>query len=170
VQSALPPFPLPAMVSQSAYRRFGSQVTRPHPVCTGQIALRTIPLGHSRAAVRMPGMHILTIDPPIAAAVFPAAAATNAINVRFTLAVVARHRVAAANWSSLWYLLSSYAVISYTNDWIYVLFEAIGYQWARCTENVRYLDLTRAPVPPISPDQRAHQTSALENPFDGHRW
>jgi hypothetical protein len=46
--------------------------------------------------------------------------------VRFTAAVVGRKRVAAANWSSLWYLLSSYAVISYTDNWLYVVFAAIG--------------------------------------------
>jgi len=46
-------------------------------------------------------MHILTFDPLIAAAVVPATAATDAIYVRFTSAVVARHCDAAANWSSL---------------------------------------------------------------------
>jgi hypothetical protein len=35
-------------------------------------------------------------------------------------------RIAAANWSGLWYLLSSYAVISYTDNWAYVAFAAIG--------------------------------------------
>jgi hypothetical protein len=145
VQSALPPFPLSAMVSQSAYRRFGSQVMRPNPVFTGQIALRTIPLGRSRAAVPMPAMHILTFDPLIAAVVFPATAATDAIYVRFTSAVVARHRVAAANWSSLWYLLSSYAVISYTNDWIYVLFDAIG-SWVGAFVSLTFGDVDHGPV------------------------
>ena len=55
-----------------------------------------------------------------------ATAATDAVYVRFTSAVVARRRVSAANWSSLWYLLSSYAVISYTDNWAYVVFAAIG--------------------------------------------
>jgi hypothetical protein len=32
----------------------------------------------------------------------------------------------AATWSSIWYLLSSFAVISYTNNWFYVLFAATG--------------------------------------------
>ena len=39
-----------------------------------------------------------------------ATAATDAVYVRFTSAVIGRRRVAAANWSGLWYLLSSYAV------------------------------------------------------------
>jgi hypothetical protein len=34
--------------------------------------------------------------------------------------------MSAANWSSLWYLLSSYAVISYTDNWAYVVFAAAG--------------------------------------------
>jgi uncharacterized membrane protein YhaH (DUF805 family) len=44
----------------------------------------------------------------------------------FTSAVMARRRVSAANWSSAWYLLSSFAVISYTESWIYVVFAAAG--------------------------------------------
>ena len=71
-------------------------------------------------------MHLPAIDPATAAAVVCATAATDAIYVRFTGAVVARKRLAAANWSSLWYLLSSFAVISYTGNWAYVGFAALG--------------------------------------------
>jgi hypothetical protein len=71
-------------------------------------------------------MHLPAIDPAVAAAVMGATAATDAVYVRFTAAIVARKRVAAANWSGLWYLLSSYAVISYTDNWVYVVFAAIG--------------------------------------------
>jgi hypothetical protein len=71
-------------------------------------------------------MHIPAIDPLTAASVVLATAATDAIYVRFTSAVIARRRVPAANWSSAWYLLSSYAVISYTDNWVYVVFAAIG--------------------------------------------
>jgi hypothetical protein len=71
-------------------------------------------------------MHLPAIDPAVAAAVMCATAATDAVYVRFTGAIVARRRVAAANWSGLWYLLSSYAVISYTDNWVYVVFAAIG--------------------------------------------
>jgi hypothetical protein len=53
-------------------------------------------------------------------------AVTDAAYVMFNAAVSARKRVAAANWSSAWYLLSAFAVISYTSNWAYVLFAAIG--------------------------------------------
>ena len=55
-----------------------------------------------------------------------ATAATDAVYVRFTAAVADRARVPAATWSSAWYLLSAFAVISYTQNWIYVLFAAAG--------------------------------------------
>ena len=66
------------------------------------------------------------VDPLTAAGVLVATAATDAVYVRFTAAVIARRRIWAANWSSLWYLLSSYAVISYTDNWAYVAFAAVG--------------------------------------------
>ena len=37
-----------------------------------------------------------------------------------------RKRVPAASWSSVWYLLSAFAVISYTRNWVYVCFAALG--------------------------------------------
>jgi len=67
-----------------------------------------------------------TIHPLTAAGVVLATAATDAIYVLFTSAVVARRRVPAANWSGIWYLLSSFAVIHYTENWIYVAFAAAG--------------------------------------------
>jgi predicted small integral membrane protein len=66
------------------------------------------------------------INPLTAVAVVAATAATDAVYVMFTAAVVARKRVPAATWSSVWYLLSAFAVISYTNRWIYVVFAAGG--------------------------------------------
>ena len=66
------------------------------------------------------------IDPLTAAGVLVATAATDAVYVMFTSAVVSRRRVPAATWSSVWYLLSSFAVISYTENWIYVSFAAAG--------------------------------------------
>lgn len=69
---------------------------------------------------------LLAIDPLTAAAVVLATAATDAVYVMFASSVAARKRLAAANWSSLWYLLSSFAVISYTQNWVYVLFAAVG--------------------------------------------
>ena len=66
------------------------------------------------------------INPLTALAVVLATAATDAVYVMFTSAVVARRRLPAATWSSVWYLLSSFAVISYTENWIYVSFAAAG--------------------------------------------
>jgi len=71
-------------------------------------------------------MPTLPFDPLIAAAVVAATACTDAVYVMFTNAVIKRQRLPAASWSSIWYLLSSFAVISYTNHWIYVLFAGVG--------------------------------------------
>src|SRR5215831_3298508 len=68
----------------------------------------------------------IAIDPLIAAAVVVATACTDAVYVLFTNAVLRRRRLPAASWSSIWYLLSSFAVINYTQHWSYVLFEAAG--------------------------------------------
>ena len=76
------------------------------------------------------------IDPLTAVLVVLATAGTDAVYVMFTSAVVARRRVSAATWSSVWYMLSSFAVISYTSNWVYVLFAAAG-SWAGA-----YLSLT----------------------------
>ena len=66
------------------------------------------------------------INPLTAIAVVLATAATDAVYVMFTSAVVAKKRVPAATWSSIWYMLSSFAVISYTENWVYVGFAAVG--------------------------------------------
>ena len=62
----------------------------------------------------------------LALGVLLSTAATDAVYVLFNAAVASRRRVSAANWSSLWYLLSAFAVISYTKNWKYVLFAAVG--------------------------------------------
>lgn len=88
------------------------------------------------------------IDPLIALGVLVATATTDAAYVMFTASVVARKRVPAATWSSVWYMLSSFAVISYTQNWVYVAFAAIG-SWIGA-----YLTLTfvhRNPEPPVPP-------------------
>ena len=43
-----------------------------------------------------------------------------------------------ATWSSVWYLLSSYAVISYTENWVYVAFAAIG-SWLGAFVSITFL-------------------------------
>jgi uncharacterized membrane protein YhaH (DUF805 family) len=78
------------------------------------------------------------IDPLTALGVLLATAATDAVYVLFTSAVVARRRVPAATWSSIWYLLSSFAVISYTENWIYVVFAALG-SWLGAFASITFL-------------------------------
>src|ERR671936_1764510 len=66
------------------------------------------------------------INPLIALGVVASTAATDAAYVFFTAAVTSRRRVWAANWSAIWYMLSAFAVISYTENAFYVVFAALG--------------------------------------------
>jgi len=66
------------------------------------------------------------IHPWLALGVLVSTAATDAVYVMFNAAVSSRRRVPAATWSSVWYLLSAFAVISYTKNWVYVCFAAMG--------------------------------------------
>lgn len=92
-------------------------------------------------------MHFPAINALTAAAVVLATAATDAAYVRFTSAVVARRRIGAANWSSLWYLLSSFAVISYTNNWAYAIFAALG-SWIGAFMSLTFMHASpRVPAP-----------------------
>ena len=69
---------------------------------------------------------IFAINPLIALGVVASTAATDAAYVFFTAAVTSRRRVWAANWSAVWYMLSAFAVISYTENAFYVVFAALG--------------------------------------------
>ena len=71
-------------------------------------------------------MHLHAVSPWIAAGVLASTAATDAVYVMFNAAVTARRRTMAASWSSVWYLLAAFAVISYTGNPLYVLFAAAG--------------------------------------------
>ncbi|MEZ5900319.1 MAG: hypothetical protein AB7S74_00965 [Hyphomicrobium sp.] len=79
----------------------------------------------------------MSFDPLIALGVLIATAATDAAYVKFTSAVVTRNALHAANWSGIWYMLSSFAVISYTNNWIYVLFAVVG-SWIGAYVTLKY--------------------------------
>ncbi len=68
----------------------------------------------------------LHVAPLTALGVIAATAATDAVYVLFSSAVARQRRFAAANWSGLWYLISAFAVISYTQNWVYVVFAAVG--------------------------------------------
>jgi hypothetical protein len=65
-------------------------------------------------------------QPWLGLGVFLSTAATDAVYVLFNAAVSSRRRIPAATWSSVWYLLSAFAVISYTKNWVYVGFAASG--------------------------------------------
>ena len=92
------------------------------------------------------------INPLTAAAVVLATAATDAVYVMFTSAVVARKRVPAATWSSVWYLLSSFAVISYTANWVYVCFAALG-SWIGAFATMTFLTRVPGHPPPLAPSE-----------------
>jgi hypothetical protein len=72
------------------------------------------------------GLVLMTLSPLIAIAVVVSTATTDAVYVLFNAAVSEHRRIRAASWSSIWYLLSAFAVISYTQNAIYVLFAAVG--------------------------------------------
>lgn len=86
--------------------------------------------------------HLAEIRPLLALGVLLSTAATDAVYVLFTSAVAGKRRVSAASWSSAWYLLSSFAVITYTRDWTYVIFAAAG-SWVGA-----YLSMTFLHPPP----------------------
>ncbi|GJD51614.1 hypothetical protein OPKNFCMD_4369 [Methylobacterium crusticola] len=87
-----------------------------------------------------------SIDPLIAVGVLAATAVTDAAYVFFNAAVAARRRVPAANWSAVWYLLSAFAVISYTENPAYVAFAAAG-SWLGAYASVTWLVRPAKPRP-----------------------
>ncbi len=101
-------------------------------------------------------MTTLELHPLIAAGVLASTATTDAVYVLFNAAVMARRPARAANWSGLWYLLSAFAVISYTGNPIYVLFAAAG-SWIGAFCSVRWLQKrgaepgTNAPLRHVRP-------------------
>jgi uncharacterized membrane protein YhaH (DUF805 family) len=94
-------------------------------------------------------MH-LAINPLIGLAVFASTLVTDAAYVFFNAAVVGRRRVRAANWSAIWYLLSAFAVISYTENPVYVVFAALG-SWCGAFASVTWLVRGEAAATPHNP-------------------
>ncbi len=91
-------------------------------------------------------LHMHAPNLAIAIGVLASTAATDAVYVMFNAAVGARRRTVAASWSSLWYLLAAFAVISYTGNPVYVFFAAAG-SWLGAFCAVTWLgksDLKRA--------------------------
>ena len=68
----------------------------------------------------------MSLNPLLAIGVAASTATTDAVYVLFNAAVSDRRRFRAASWSSIWYLLSAFALISYTQNAVYVLFAAAG--------------------------------------------
>jgi hypothetical protein len=89
----------------------------------------------------------LAINPLIAMGVVASTAMTDAAFVFFTAAVTARRRISAANWSAFWYLLSAFAVISYTENPVYVAFAAAG-SWLGAFISMTWLHRDRELVTP----------------------
>lgn len=87
----------------------------------------------------------------IALGVLASTAATDAVYVLFNGAVSARRRISAASWSSIWYLLAGFAVISYTRNPIYILFAAGG-SWIGAFGAVTWLNWSD-PQPALGPQR-----------------
>jgi len=85
----------------------------------------------------------LAINPLIAIGVLASTAATDAAYVFFNAAVTSRRRIWAANWSAIWYMLSAFAVISYTDNAVYVAFAALG-SWVGAFTSVTWLHCARS--------------------------
>jgi hypothetical protein len=113
---------------------------------------------------------IEAIDPLTALGVLAATAATDAVYVMFSSAVAARRRMPAATWSSIWYLLSSFAVISYTQNWLYVAFAALG-SWLGAYASMTYLHRPSRSrtAPPTLSDPAGGQQHASNPERPDHR-
>lgn len=68
----------------------------------------------------------MLFDPMVALAVTAASAATDFVYTMYMKEVVAKHPVRAGLLSSLYHLVAAFAIVSYTKNWIYVLFTALG--------------------------------------------
>ena len=117
--------PIPAIsVAPVRALRLARGWGRKPPILTS--AGRHKPMISSLARESFTLAYLTHIDPLIALGVVLSTALTDAVYVMFNAGVSARRRFAAASWSSVWYLLSAFAVINYTSNWAYVLFAAAG--------------------------------------------
>jgi len=80
----------------------------------------------------------MQIDPLIALGVVAATMLNDAVSVLYTASVAHRRDFSAANWGAMTYMLSAYAVISFTSNWAYVVFAALG-SWIGAFATMRYL-------------------------------
>jgi hypothetical protein len=105
------------------------------------------------SAILSRGTTMGQIHPWLALGVLVSTAATDAVYVMFSSAVAARRRVPAATWSSVWYLLSAFAVISYTRTWVYVIFAALG-SWIGAYLAVSHSARRGKSLPDVHPEHR----------------
>jgi hypothetical protein len=106
---------------------------------------------------------LASIDPWIAVGVVAATALTDAVCVMFTSSVVHRRDLAAANWSALTYMLSAFAVISFTNNWKYVVFAALG-SWIGAYATMKYLRWRSVRLAQADRAAAAHADAVVEPP------
>jgi hypothetical protein len=98
-----------------------------------------------RSTFEFGGEAMTRINLWLALGVLVSTAATDAVYVMFNAAVSSGRRVPAATWSSLWYLLSAFAVISYTKNWVYVCFAALG-SWIGAYSSMTLLRKPKGPA------------------------
>ena len=67
-----------------------------------------------------------SFDPLIALAVIAAVAVTDFLYVIWLKEVVAKRAVRAGLVSTLYHFVAAFAIISYTKNWVYVLFSGLG--------------------------------------------
>jgi len=120
-------------------------------VCPSCYARATVVI--SRTSSSRARCDVWQIHPWLAIGVVASTAATDAVYVMFSAAVASRRRLPAATWSGVWYLLSAFAVISYTRNWVYVCFAALG-SWIGA-----YLSMSFLRRGPGEPDHREPKAS-----------
>jgi hypothetical protein len=105
---------------------------------------------------------LAAIDPWIALGVIAATALTDAVCVMYTSSVAHRRDLAAANWGALTYMLSAFAVISFTSNWTYVVFAALG-SWIGAYATMKYLR-RRSPAAGLQDDASPVRADAAPEP------
>ena len=115
----------------------------------------------------LPVIDLPAIDPWIALGVFAATMLTDAMCVMYTAAVVHRRDLATANWGALTYMLSAFAVISFTSHWFYVVFAALG-AWVGTYASMKYLRWRTSRAAPVHagalPEAQADHTPPSRAP------
>lgn len=99
------------------------------------------------------GRNLMSLNPLIAIGVVVSTATTDAVYVLFNAAVSERRRIRAASWSGIW-SVSAFAVISYTQNVLYLMFAATG-SWIGAFCAVTWLQHGSSPAEPPLIDRAA---------------